>query len=234
MQAVILAAGEGTRMRPITHHVPKPLVRFHAPDGTRKTTVESNLELLPPEVDELLFVVGYLKEQVMNYFGDEFQGRRVQYIEQKKPLGTGHAVALVSKHIKDRFLVMMGDDLYSQVDIDACFAVPGSALLVQKVRSKYSGGNVTLDAQGNLKAIEEGTHSGGLLNAALYVLTPDYFSYDPVPIKNGAEYGLPQTIVTMAADHPVKVVEAQWWQQVTDMNDIKRLPQLLTKRPSAG
>ncbi len=103
MQAIILAAGEGTRMYPLTRHVPKPLVRVNGKGGVRKSLVEHNIDLLPEEVTELIFVVGYLKEQIINYFGDEFNGRKVIYVDQKKPLGTGHAISLVHKHIKSLF-----------------------------------------------------------------------------------------------------------------------------------
>lgn len=225
MQAVILAAGEGTRMRPLTHHVPKPLVRFSG-----KNLIEHNLDILPKEITELIFVVGYLKEQIINHFGDEFQGRKVTYVVQKKPLGTAHALSLVQKHIKGRFLVMMGDDLYSKVDIQACLSAPESAILVQKIRSKFNGGNVQLDVHNHLIDISEGVHNSGYINAALYVITPDYFTYDMVPIKEGKEFGLPQTLVLLARDHPVKVIKAQWWKQITDMIDIKHAPVLLKTR----
>jgi len=230
MQAIILAAGEGTRMRPLTHYVPKPLVRFTGADGVRRSLVEHNIELLPKEVSELIFVVGYLKEAVKNYFGDEYNGRKVTYVDQKKPLGTGHAVSLAQKFIKGRFLVMMGDDLYCKADIDAVIDAKESAILVQKVRSKFSGGNVELDTDDNLLDIAEGMHNGGHINAALYAITPEYFNYKMIAIKDGAEYGLPQTLAIMAQDHKVKVIEAKWWQQITDMDDIKHAPNLIKGR----
>lgn len=220
-------------MRPLTRHVPKPMVRFMGADRVRRNLVEHNLELLPKEVTELIFVVGYLKESMMNHFGDEYNGRKVRYVVQKKPLGTGHAIKLAAKYIKGRFLVMMGDDLYSKADINAVIGAPESAILVQKVRSKFRGGNVELDDDGNLLGIAEGTHDSGYINAALYIITLDYFSYSPVPIKDGKEFGLPQTLVVMAQDHKVKVIEAKWWQQITDIADIKRAPTLLRTRSKA-
>ncbi len=234
MQAIILAAGKGTRMRPLTHHFPKPLARFTDVDGVRKSLVEHNLELLPNHVNELIFVVGYMKDAVKNYFGDEFNGRSVKYVEQEQPLGTAHALSLVKPLIRDRFLVMMGDDLYCKTDIDAIVNDFGNAILVKKIRGKFSGGNVKLDQYGNLNDIVEGVHDGGYVNAALYSITPEYFQYKMVPIKNGTEYGLPQTLVQMSKDYPVKVIESSWWLQITNMDDIKRVPNLVKTKFKAG
>ncbi len=231
MQAIILAAGEGTRMRPLTRHIPKPMARFIGADGVRRNLVEHNLELLPQEVTELIFVVGYLKEQMINHFGDEFNGRKVTYVEQKKPLGTGHAISLVQQHITGRFLVMMGDDLYCKDDINECIAGEGNSILIKRVRSKFSGGQMEFDNDGNLLAITEGIHDKGYINAALYAITPEYFEYKPVSIKNGKEYGLPQTLATMVNKHKIKVVESKWWYQISDLNDLKRAPKLVKSRP---
>lgn len=226
MQAIILAAGEGTRMRPLTYHIPKPMVRVGG-----KNLVEHNLKKLPKEVDELIFVVGYLKEQVINHFGSEFGGRKVTYITQKKPLGTAHAVSLCKDHIKGRFLVMMGDDIYSKDDIETCLKHE-RAILVKKIRGKFSGGKVTFDEGDNLTGIEEGTHDGkdAVINVNLMVLTLEYFNYDMVPIKGGKEYGLPQTVVKMAKDYPIKIVEATDWRQISDIDDVKTFERELRKQ----
>jgi NDP-sugar pyrophosphorylase family protein len=193
--------------------------------------VEANLEILPSEVTELIFIVGYLKEQIMNHFGNEFGGRKITYVEQKKQLGTAHAIALAKQHITGRFLVMMGDDIYCKADIEAIINGSGNAILIKKVRSKFSGGHMEFDNAGNLLAITEGTHPKGYINAALYAITPEYFNYEPVAIKGGKEYGLPQTLITMREEYPIRVVEAKWWQQVSDVDDLKRLPKLLRNRP---
>jgi hypothetical protein len=59
-----------------------------------------------------------------------------------------------------------------------------------------------------------------LLNAAVYVLTPAFFSYPLVAIKNGTEFGLPQTIVQMCKDHPVSLVESTQWMQAENIEDV--------------
>lgn len=115
MQAVILAAGEGKRMRPLTLQTPKPLLKV---DG--KTFLEHNLDQLIGIVDEVILVIGYKGEMIKNYIKNEYQSIKIRYAEQKKQLGTGHALMQAADLIKGKFLLLMGDDLYSKEDISRC------------------------------------------------------------------------------------------------------------------
>lgn len=220
MQIVILAAGEGKRMRPLTEHVPKPMLVISG-----KTIIEHILSALPDEVDEIILVVGYLKEQIIEYFGDTFEGRRVRYVIQDKPLGTGHALFACKDLLHDRFMVMMADDLHTREDINALLGAGDNAILVSEVHGTFTGGEMIMNERHELIGVEEGTHTSAsaFVNAAVYVLTTDIFKYDLVAIKQGAEYGLPQTIVSMAKDIPVKLVRCSGWVQITDAADFNRV-----------
>ncbi len=224
MQAVLLAAGEGTRMRPLTYHVPKPMARAGG-----KNLMEHNIARLPKEVDELIIVVGYLAEQIINHFGDEYEGRKVTYVRQKKLNGTAHALSLCQKHIRGRFLVLMGDDMYGEDDIESCLQHDW-AWLVKKVRGKFTGGRIIYNDVGNVTAVKEGTHdvTDGFVGTNLFVLKPEYFNYPMVSIR-GKEFGLPQTVALATKDFPIKMIEAQGWQQITDISDLKRLDTSLHK-----
>jgi len=225
MQAVFLVAGEGTRMRPLTYHVPKPLARAGG-----KNLVEHNIAKLPKEVDEIIFVVGYLSEQIINHFGDEFEGRKITYVKQKKLLGTAHALSLCKQYLHGRFLVLMGDDMYGKEDIKNCLAYDW-AWLVKKVHGKFVGGRIIYDEKDHVVAVEEGTHDekSGFVGTNLFVLGMEYFNYPMVAIKDGKEFGLPQTVALAAEDFQIKMIEATGWEQITDMNDLKRLHQQLVK-----
>jgi NDP-sugar pyrophosphorylase family protein len=72
MQCVILAAGKGTRLRPLTDNLPKPLVKVAG-----KTLLDHIVSSLPSAVDELIIVTGYLEEQIKAHCGTEFYGRKV-------------------------------------------------------------------------------------------------------------------------------------------------------------
>jgi len=79
MQCVILAAGKGTRLRPLTENCPKPLVEVGG-----KTLLDHIVGALPSSVDELIIVTGYLGEMIEAYCGTEFHGRKVTYVTQKR------------------------------------------------------------------------------------------------------------------------------------------------------
>lgn len=226
MQAVILAAGQGTRLSPLTNSIPKPLIKIGG-----KNIIEHNIIQLPDEVRELIFVVGYLDKQIINYFGEKYGGRKITYIKQDKPLGTGHALSLCKNILAERFLVLMGDNIYSKQDIEKCLKHE-QCMLIQEIQREFTGGRITFNSRRELKDIIEGSHKKGknLINTALYVMTKKFFDYDLVPIKEGKEYGLPQTLVNMAKDYPVKIEKANFWLQINSLAELKKAKNILKSR----
>lgn len=117
MQAVILAAGEGTRMRPLTESVPKPML----PVAERPLVAHTADAAVDAGADELILVVGYESERVRDYFGESYRGVPVSYAVQDEQLGTAHAAAAAREHLTDDFVVLNGDDLYDDAAIEALF-----------------------------------------------------------------------------------------------------------------
>ncbi len=107
MQAVILAAGKGTRMYPMTLDKPKPLIEV-----ANKPVLEHNLDKMLGLIDEAIIIVGYKKDQIMSRLGERYHSIKVTYVVQEETLGTGHALMLAEQHVKDKFLVINGDDLF--------------------------------------------------------------------------------------------------------------------------
>ncbi|PSP82406.1 UTP--glucose-1-phosphate uridylyltransferase [Halobacteriales archaeon QS_1_68_17] len=108
MKAVVLAAGEGTRLRPITEDKPKGMVEV---DGKPLLTrcFEQLVEL---GADELLVVVGYMKESIISHYGDAFDGVPITYAHQREQKGLAHALLTVEDHIEDDFMLMLGDNVF--------------------------------------------------------------------------------------------------------------------------
>lgn len=210
-----MAAGLGKRLRPLTDDRPKPLIEVGG-----RPILEWTFSALPHSVEEVIVVVGYLKDLIIARFGDGFAGKRVRYAEQTELKGTGHAVAILEPLLDDRFLVMNGDDLYLPGDIEALCGHEQSVLAVRMTEAGRFGALAT-DAKGDLTAIVEGG-AGSAVNAGAYVVGRQFFSYGLVPIKGGEEFGLPQTIALMAQDHPVRVVEARAWLPIGFPEDVPK------------
>lgn len=217
MQAVILAAGLGTRMRPLTNVTAKPLLKI----GER-TLLDYTFDALPDEVDEVIVVVGYLGEQIRSYLGKMFRGRKIEYVVQEKPEGTAKALWEARTLLRERFLVLMADDIYERKDIEKCLAYP-RAMLVSRQERESAGGEVVLDKEGKLAGVIEkpSVSTGTLVGTNVFVLTTELFTYDPVKLTDReGEWGLPQTVVKMSKDYPVAIVEASRWIKITAPEDL--------------
>jgi UDP-N-acetylglucosamine diphosphorylase / glucose-1-phosphate thymidylyltransferase / UDP-N-acetylgalactosamine diphosphorylase / glucosamine-1-phosphate N-acetyltransferase / galactosamine-1-phosphate N-acetyltransferase len=224
MQAVILAAGQGVRIGRITRTIPKPLLKVG-----KKPILEHTFSQLPDEIHEVIIVVGHLQEQIRKYFGRSFLGRQIRYIEQSEKLGTGHALFICKDFLENKkFLVAMGDDLYLKKDMEKCLKYD-LALLAQKIDTPERFGVLKIEND-ILKEIIESPKLGAdnLVNCGLYVLDKRIFDYSLASIGNG-EYGLPQTMVKMAKDHPIKIERANFWLSINTVQDLKRADKYLKK-----
>ena len=112
MKAVILAAGEGKRLRPFTETMPKVMIPV-----TNKPILEHVFDALKNTgIDEVFLVVGYKKEVIKEYF-KEYKDIKITYVEQDKQLGTAHALLQAKKHIEEPFIVIPGDNIIDQKSI---------------------------------------------------------------------------------------------------------------------
>ena len=108
MKAVVLAAGKGTRLRPLTEDKPKGLVEV---DG-KPILTHCLDQLVDLGADEFVVVVGYLKEKIIQHYGDEYQGIPITYAHQREQKGLAHALLTVEEHIDDDFMLILGDNIF--------------------------------------------------------------------------------------------------------------------------
>jgi len=225
MQVVILAAGKGTRMGDLTTQTPKPLLAING-----QNLIEYKLNQLPPEIDEVILVIGHLGDQIQQYFGETYQGRKISYVVQEELNGTGGALWVAKGLLRGKFLVMMGDDLYARTDIEKCLKEEW-AVLVQPVTEPMRMGKLIKDEDGDLIDIIEDSelNPGDLVNLGMYVLQEKIFDYPLVRIAGKQEFGLPQTIVSATKDISIKLIEATFWVHVNTPEDFARAVEELKK-----
>jgi glucose-1-phosphate thymidylyltransferase long form len=108
MQAVVLAAGEGTRLRPLTEDKPKGLVEV-AGEPIITHCLDRLVEL---GAEEFIIVVGYLKEKIIDHYGDEYRGVPITYTHQREQKGLAHALLCVEEYIDDDFMLILGDNIF--------------------------------------------------------------------------------------------------------------------------
>ncbi len=221
MQAVILAAGRGTRMGELTRDRPKPMVELAG-----KTLIEYKLDALPADIDRVIIVYGYLGHLIKERFGDKHKGKKLIYVEQTELNGTMGALRCAQPYLKDRFLVMMSDDLYAIEDVHRMAHIEkGWAVLVQEMGEMAAAASVQIDAEGTVTEIIEGSfgRQPGLANTNMFVLDKRIFDAHLVHKAPGSpELGLPQTAVAAAQefDIPLRVVMTTRWFQITNPHDI--------------
>ena len=117
MQAVVLTAGQGTRIRPLSESVPKPMVPV-AEKPLAAHTVDAAIDA---GAEEIVLVVGYEQETVRRFFGTAYRGTPITYAEQRDQAGTADALRTAGEHLDGPFAVLNGDNLYEPAAIDRLF-----------------------------------------------------------------------------------------------------------------
>jgi UDP-N-acetylglucosamine diphosphorylase / glucose-1-phosphate thymidylyltransferase / UDP-N-acetylgalactosamine diphosphorylase / glucosamine-1-phosphate N-acetyltransferase / galactosamine-1-phosphate N-acetyltransferase len=191
-QAVILAAGEGQRLRPFTVTKPKTMLSI-AGKPILQYVVES---LARNGVRKIIIVAGYRREQVFNYMGTgEKFGVSINYLIQEKQLGTAHALMQAKDFVDDEFLVLPGDNLIEANTIAKFVAMEPQSLLVKTVENNARYGVITTDDRNNVISIEEKPKEAerDIINTGIYAFNRDVFNH----IDN--RLGIPDVINNMIA-----------------------------------
>jgi UDP-N-acetylglucosamine diphosphorylase/glucosamine-1-phosphate N-acetyltransferase len=210
MQAVLLAAGEGTRMRPLTASLPKPML----PVADRPLAAHTVDAAVAAGVEELVIVVGYEATAVREYFGEEYRGVPVAYAVQEDQLGTAHAVRCARDHLDGRFAVLNGDDLYDSPSIEALLERGRDRPVVgtYQAADPTSYGVFELEDGVVTDVVEKPTDPPtDRINVGAYVFPEAARDWLDVPESDRGEYEITDVLARTIVERSVGTVQVTRW-----------------------
>ncbi|AKB14303.1 MAG: bifunctional sugar-1-phosphate nucleotidylyltransferase/acetyltransferase [Methanosarcina thermophila] len=228
MKAIILAAGEGLRCRPLTLTRSKVML----PIANRPILEHVIDSLEKNRITDIILVVGYKKERIMDYFEDGLNfGVKIKYIEQKAQLGTAHAIEQAKSMIgpeDSEFLVLNGDNLVEPKTIaDLLNNYEGDASLLTVRMEDTAGYGVVLTDKKRVTRILE-KRPGDLsriVNTGIYVFTPQVFeTIEKTPISENGEYAITDTLQLMIDEGKIVTsvpTESKWLDAVHSWDLLK-------------
>lgn len=221
MDGIILAGGEGTRMRPLTLSTPKPLLPLQ-----NRPILEWSLLSLRGIVDRVLIVVHYLKAQIADFMARQTLFPDYALVEQlPRPLGTGHALQCCRDRLQsDEFLVINGDDLFSRSALRQ-LSRQAYGILSTRRRDYERYGVIVRDAAGAFQAIDEKPPRGRYpapapCSTGAYKFRADVFDYALRKTARG-EYEISDYMTAAARDQAVALVDSPFWLPIGDPAALK-------------
>ena len=217
MDAVVLAAGEGTRLRPLTADQPKGMVEV-AGQPILTYCFEQLVEL---GAEQLVVVVGYRKGNIIQQYGDEFEGVPITYAHQREAEGLADALLTAEAHVDDEFMLMLGDNIFQanleDVAENQRAEHTDAAFLVEKVpweeASRY--GVCETDDDGRIHAVVEKPDdpNSRLVMTGFYTFTPAIFhACKLVQPSDRGEYELSDAIdLLIQSGRNISAIELEGW-----------------------
>lgn len=231
MQAIILAAGEGTRMRPLTLTKAKPLIEIAG-----KSILERTLDNLERAgCDNAVIVVGYKAEQIRERFGESHGRMRLSYVVQTERKGTGDALLEAERLAAEHFLVLYGDDYYSAEDIRACTGA-GLCVAAKEHPEPQRFGVIVKDGNRMADLLEKPANPpSNLVNTGLYQLDRRIFhelrTIRPSP---RGEIELTDGVKALAKKAEIRVVRIHDWIPIGHPWDMLTANEMLMKSELTG
>jgi mannose-1-phosphate guanylyltransferase/phosphomannomutase len=226
MRAIVMAGGEGTRLRPLTSNQPKPMVPI-----VGKPCMEHILELLHQYgIDQVTVTLAFMPQQVRTYFGDgEALGMTIDYSVEEAPLGTAGSVKLAARDIEGPILIISGDALCN-VDIPELVRFHeehGGAVTIglKAVENPLEFGIVVTDADGRVERFLEKPSWGQVfsdtINTGIYVLDPEVLRH--VPAKRAFDFSADLFPLLLEMGRPLYgYVFEGYWQDIGNIDQYRQ------------
>lgn len=224
MQAVLLAAGKGSRLHPLTSVVPKPLVQVAG-----KPIIEYLMDSL--DVEEYIIVIGHLGEQIQQYYGENYAGTPIRYVTQHELNGTAGALKVALPFLRSNFLVLNTDDLYAPRDIQQLCEQP--SILVKNVDDVRSYAEIILDDGVPSKIVEKPVNPvSNLANIGAYHFPLRAVDFvERVPLSIRGEYEITD-VVQMCFDRKLlSYTVATFWQPVGTVDQLFQAHKVMKALP---
>lgn len=207
MKAVILAAGEGKRLRPFTMSRPKGMIAV----GNRPILEYIVEALVQNGVKKIIMVVGYRRDTIMLHFQDGKKfGASIEYVVQEKPLGTAHALALAGPKLDgEDFLIVAGDNLIdAQLITDLLAKKNGLSMVVAESESPSKYGVVKMEGDRIVDLVEKPEiQIGNIINTGIYYFPHKMLELFKMPTFH-KELGITQMLSGMVSEVEIRAVKS--------------------------
>lgn len=210
MECVVLAAGEGKRMRPLTASRPKVML----PVANRPMLEHLVESVKEAGIKDLIFVVGYREQGIRDYFGDGGKlGVRIRYAVQRQQRGTADALDAARGYINDDFLMLNGDMIVRPEDISAICGMQAPSIGVFDSDRPEEFGVVTVEDDRVVGLVEKSSSPpGNLINAGVYLLGTDVFErIDSLELSERGELELTDALQSYIDERRLSVCRLSSW-----------------------
>jgi NDP-mannose synthase len=228
MKAVILAGGLGSRLRPFTEVIPKPLLPF----GERSIMETQILTLKSFGVSEVYIATNYKSEYVEAFIGDGSKyGVQLHFSKEKEPLGTCGPLSLLKESFTEPFLVLNGDVLTKMRFSDFYdFAIKRNSVLTvatKIITTPFRFGNVSVDSNDRIIDVDEKPELKMEILAGIYCMTPGIFEFIP----NGQYYNIDALIKKLLRMNiPIsRYLIQEYWIDIGQVDDYSKAQEIYTK-----
>lgn len=227
MKAVILAAGSGKRMLPLTFNTPKILLLIKG-----KTILEYIFDALTPEIDDVYIVVRYLSNQIRDFVAKKFPNRKIHFVEGSD---TGSAYSLLAVkpfiHLEESFMIINGDDLPTKQEVQDCLKYKNCILVCQSDEPE-SCGIIEVKKDGSIKHIlEKPLHPPSQMAVGgIIVVSGKILDYHPKPSLANGEFFVTSLLNQYIKDTDVFPVYTGMCRQFSSPEDIKGIEDIIKQR----